>query len=148
MINIVHGNLFDYIFKHDVVIHGCNTLHIMNAGIAKQLRLAYPEIFEADRLAYEHGAAILGNYSTAITIFGTMIVNLYTQECISRSKRCLDYDALRTGLELVNEQVYSGATFLMPQIGAGLAGGKWSTILNIIADTLNSRNVTIVVFDK
>ena len=43
---------------------------------------------------------------------------------------------------------YSGRRIGLPMIGAGLAGGDWSRISEIIEDELGDEDVTIVKFKK
>jgi O-acetyl-ADP-ribose deacetylase (regulator of RNase III) len=42
------------------------------------------------------------------------------------------------------KQRFSGKTFGMPKIGAGLAGGDWELIESIIDEELSGESVTIV----
>ena len=50
--------------RFDVIVHGCNCRHAMDAGIAKQIKAAFPEAYAAD-LATPKGAGKLGTISTA-----------------------------------------------------------------------------------
>ena len=58
------------------------------------------------------------------------------------------YDAIRDGLE--NVAVFApekSASVHMPRIGAGLAGGKWETIEQIIKETLVALGLEVTVYD-
>ena len=58
------------------------------------------------------------------------------------------YDALRKCLELVGYVAEAeGATVHMPRIGAGLAGGDWKTIEQIVIDEICGRGVDVTVYD-
>jgi O-acetyl-ADP-ribose deacetylase (regulator of RNase III) len=73
----------------------------------------------------------------------TIIVNLYGQFDYSgrtRGEIDLNYVALREKMK----QRFSGKTFGMPKIGAGLAGGDWELIESIIDEELSGESVTIV----
>lgn len=58
------------------------------------------------------------------------------------------YDALRSCLEkLAARAAEMGASVHMPRIGCGLAGGEWSEVAPIIADTLSARGIAVTVYD-
>ncbi|WP_328788995.1 MULTISPECIES: macro domain-containing protein [unclassified Streptomyces] len=58
------------------------------------------------------------------------------------------YDAVERCLAaLADRAVELGASVHMPRIGCGLAGGKWSRIEPLIANTLCARDVEVTVYD-
>lgn len=60
----------------------------------------------------------------------------------------LDYDALRKCLEGVAQAaVNNGCSVHMPRIGAGLAGGDWFKIADIIKETMCDRGLRVTVYD-
>jgi O-acetyl-ADP-ribose deacetylase (regulator of RNase III) len=44
------------------------------------------------------------------------------------------------------KEKFSGKTFGLPMIGAGLAGGDWDIIEGIIQEELNGEDVTVVKY--
>ena len=57
-------------------------------------------------------------------------------------------EAVRSGLEKVAVKAKQlAATVHMPRIGYGLAGGKWSEIEPIIAETLCKEGIEVTVYD-
>jgi hypothetical protein len=40
-----------------------------------------------------------------------------------------------------------GASVHMPRIGAGLAGGKWDVISQIVEDELTAKGIPVTVYD-
>ena len=46
------------------------------------------------------------------------------------------------------QRTYSGKRIGYPLIGAGLAGGDWKVISNLINEQLKNENHTLVEFDK
>ena len=46
------------------------------------------------------------------------------------------------------QRTYSGKRIAYPLIGAGLAGGDWKVISNLINEQLKNENHTLVEFDK
>lgn len=134
--------------EFDVIIHGCNCFHTMGAGIAKPIAQKFPEALEADKTTPYGDRAKLGTISTAQiqradTLF--TIVNAYTQFNWKGRGLKADYDAIENCFRLV-AQSYADARIGYPLIGAGLAGGDWSTIAPRIEDALAGLDHTLVVF--
>jgi len=59
----------------------------------------------------------------------------------------LDYEALTLCLRKIN-WVFSGKHIGLPKIGAGLAGGDWEQIKQIIKNELNDCDVTVVIYKE
>jgi len=131
----------------DVIVHGCNCFHTMGAGLARQIKLAFPEAWSAD-CATPHGKrSKLGTCSHAKCHRpqGTVtVVNAYTQYRTGRGKQT-SYSALRRCMRWVTEHC-SGCSIGMPKIGAGLGGGDWHIIREIIHEELGDEDVTIVEY--
>lgn len=136
MIEEIQGDVFKA--KEQVLIHGCNCHNAMGAGIAKKIREIYTGAWLVDQKTLWGDKNKLGTYSfwsgqhfcynQNITV-----INLYSQYKYGHTEVYADYEAIRKGLETL-EFVYRGASFAMPRIGAGLAGGDWATIKKIIKD--------------
>lgn len=79
------------------------------------------------------------------------VANLIGQEGIrtgNQGRPPIRYDAIRRGLKHI--AYYATQLELsvhMPRIGAGLAGGCWDEVAQIIADELTSRGVSVTVYD-
>jgi O-acetyl-ADP-ribose deacetylase (regulator of RNase III) len=146
---IVEGNLLDMAMNgdFDVIIHGCNCFCNMGAGIALQIARRFPEAYEIDKQTEYADKNKLGTYSFAkIVRNGIMfhIVNAYTQYgCGIDRVRC-DYDALDTILNKI-AFAYNGLRIGYPKIGAGLAGGDWNVIYEIIEKQLEGQHHTLVI---
>jgi len=59
----------------------------------------------------------------------------------------VDYDAIRTVFKQIKAQ-FSGLRIGYPAIGAGLAGGDWVIISQIIEEELEGENHTFVEYHK
>lgn len=143
--------------EFDVITHGCNCQCNMGAGIAPQMAKA----FECDRFDLENeklkGAIQkLGNIDfkyVAIDANKTIaVVNSYTQfnygkNHIDGTYKPLDYEALILCMRKIN-YVFKGKHIGLPKIGAGLAGGDWNKIKQIIQTELKDCNVTVVIYNK
>lgn len=132
--------------KFDVIVHGCNCHCNMGAGIAKTIRETWPEAYAADCATKKGDRDKMGSYSFA-TIGDVTIVNLYTQYDYTRDKVDVEYDMLEAGLRKVKED-FRGKRIGLPLIGAGLAGGAWGIIKEIIGNAFVGEDVTVVVFRK
>jgi O-acetyl-ADP-ribose deacetylase (regulator of RNase III) len=149
----------------DVIAHGCNCMSHMGAGIAPQMAKA----FGANQFEMEQwGPTIekLGNIDHDTVVLGEnaiwslskcknnrnepelTVVNAYTQYHYGHKfGPPLDYEALTLCLRKMN-LVFKGKRIGLPQIGAGLAGGDWGRIKEIIQRELKDCDVTVVIYDK
>ena len=171
MYNEVYGDLILLAKegKFDVITHGCNCLSQMGAGIAPQMAKA----FGCDRFEMERwGPTIekLGNIDYETLVLGEKaiwslsdaknnrnepeltVVNSYTQYKYGKNhtdgvSKPLDYEALTLCMRKINN-TFKGKHIGLPQIGAGLAGGDWNRIKNIIQTELRDCNVTVVIYKK
>ena len=143
---IIRGNLIQLALdgKFDVIVHGCNCLHTMGAGIAAQIRKTFPEAYEADLQTPRADRKKLGTISYA-TIRNITVVNAYTQYNWKGAAVLVNYDAVRSAFENIKKK-FSGLRIGYPKIGAGLAGGDWELIAKIIDEVLVGEDHTLVEF--
>ncbi|ADM79913.1 Tk.4 conserved hypothetical protein [Aeromonas phage phiAS5] len=138
------------------IAHGCNCFAAMGAGFAAQVARHFPAAEKADRLyAKEFKTEVdkethqLGTLSAAEIGHGTVMFNLYSQLYPGADFR-LDaferaFDDMMLRLEEAHNTEDVKPLVLMPRIGAGIGGGKWEEILEVIK---NYENVAdIIVFD-
>lgn len=142
----IHGCLITLAKKgeFDVIVHGCNCMCVMSAGIAKAIKEAFPSAYKADLLTKKADWGKLGTCSFSNEKEVT-IVNAYTQFHFGTSNIMVRYDAVRSCLAWV-KRTFSGSRIGLPQIGCGFAGGDWETVKDIIADELKDEDVTIVYY--
>lgn len=145
MIKYIDGDLVKESHLFDVIAHCCNCFTNMGAGIAPQIKHKFPEAYAADCETQSGDESKLGTitYTENTT---PIVVNLYGQfDYTGRrsGKMDLDYDALRSALKAMREK-FTGKTFGLPMIGAGLAGGDWNVIESIIEEEMRGEYVTIV----
>ena len=167
MINYVDGDLIKLAKegKFDVIVHGCNCLSTIGAGIAPQMA----EAFGCDRFEMETwgpGIEKLGCIDWQTFVLGEhaiwsledadnkkgepelSVVNAYTQYKYGRNHKDgaiapFDYEAFTICMRKMNK-IFEGKHIGMPKIGAGLAGGSWQRIERIIDAELYSCEVTVV----
>lgn len=170
MYSEVNGNIITLALggNFDVIAHGCNCLSTMGAGLAPQMA----KVFGCDKFEMElQGPTIekLGNIDYQTFVLGenaiwsvdeyknnrdepeVTVVNAYTQYKYGRNhsdgvSRPIDYEALALCMRKMNT-IFKGLHIGLPQIGAGLAGGDWNRIKEIIIEELNDCIVTVVIFN-
>lgn len=171
MYNEIEGDLIALAKQglFDVITHGCNCLSQMGAGIAPQMAKA----FGVDKFEMElWGPNInkLGNIDYQTFVLGEKaiwslddadnkknepeltVVNAYTQFNYGKNRqggdlRPLDYEALILCMRKINAE-FAGLRIGLPKIGAGLAGGDWERIKQIIQTELEDCKVTVVIYKK
>lgn len=147
-IEYVNDDIFNTTIE--CVIHGCNAQGVMGAGIAKQIRLRYPEVYKKYKEYYEIYGLTVGDIVYTETNSGKFIVNAITQETYGNDSdvRYVSYDAvdnIMKELDSALSNAYPKITQVaMPMIGSGLANGSWSVIEAIIETRL--RNIKPVVY--
>lgn len=146
MIKEITGDLIADAASYDVIVHGANCFCTMKSGIAKQVVHHFPEAAEVDKGTAKGDHAKLGTLSHTLHT-KPIVVNAYTQFEYGTDKMNCDYDAVRSCMKALKAN-YSGKKIGMPQIGAGLAGGDWKIIKQIIHEELHDEDVTIVYWNK
>ena len=146
----IKGDLIDLAYEgnFDAIVHGCNCFCTMGSGIAKQIKNDFPEAYEADCKTKRGDIMKLGSFTRASAHEQKFdIVNAYTQYNYGTEDRKADYEAIRLVMRKINH-IYKGDRIGLPRIGAGLAGGDWTIISQIIEEELKDCDVTIVEYDK
>lgn len=127
------------------VLHGCNAQSVMGSGIALAVKRRYPSAYLAYIASKQHNGMRLGVVTFA-SQNGKVIFNGITQEFYGTDgRRYVDYDAIREVIAAMDfysqsADAYftrSGVSIAMPKIGAGLGGGDWDTIADIIEQGSN-----------
>jgi len=161
------GDLIDMALdgKFDVIGHGCNCFCAMSAGIAPQMATAFEcnqfpmedkstsgDINKLGQIDWKVLTLTGGSSEFDFFEFDLAVVNIYSQYKYGRNHndgvaKPLDYEALMLGLRKMNH-LFKGKKVGLPMIGAGLAGGDWTKIRQIIKKELRDCYVTIVMWDK
>lgn len=146
MIKYIKGDIF--LGEDPVIVHGCNCLHTFGAGIALQVLRLYPGAFAADKTTGYKDEGKLGTYSfwTGKNYYDWQkpitIVNAYTQFYPNAHLKPFDYNAFERVLPLIRDRWGSVA---MPKIGAGLAGGDWIKIEEMINSCFGEIEVKVYI---
>lgn len=167
----VNGNLLDMAEdgKFDIIVHGCNCMCTMGSGIAGQIAKRYPKAYTIDSLTQKGDANKLGKFTQAYVNgqslrqiapntrgvkkvnYNFTIINAYTQYGYDPSTKPVDYEAIYNAFKqikmLYDMNPMATMRIGIPKIGAGLAGGDWNRIEQII-DSIGFSDLTCVVFDS
>lgn len=146
-----YGNLIEKAKsgEFDVIVQGCNAFHTMGAGIAKHIKTAFPEAYEADKTTVYGDKNKLGTFSEAtVNINGhnLTIINAYTQYRYGTDKDHFEYDSFPKLLKSIKEK-YGDKRIGLPLIGCGLAGGDEPRILKMIRENLEGVDYKLVEID-
>jgi O-acetyl-ADP-ribose deacetylase (regulator of RNase III) len=133
--------------KFDVIGHGCNCFSNMGAGIAKAIREEFPDAYTADKFGGRTGDKNKLGTFTKFEYPNLTVLNLYTQFQYGTQTIEVVYPAIRMCMKAIKEN-YSGKRIGLPMIGAGLGGGDWNIISQIIEEELRDEDVTIVRYRK
>lgn len=145
MIHYVKNDILasDSMEMYDVLVHGCNCMQVWESGIAKQIKVKFPEAYKRD-LQTTKDRTKLGTYSAIWSAtYEKFIVNAYTQYCYGTDRRHVNYAALACALCSIDNDFVSERKIGMPRIGAGLADGDWNIIRELVADAFINREVFI-----
>lgn len=144
----------------DIIVHQVNCMGVMGAGMAKQIRNKYPNVFDiykkrcdefSDRL---DRLSLLGKAQYVQISRNRYIANCFGQLDYRRRgqyDRMTDYDALKNALKSVNEFaiIRQLKTVAIPfWLGCGLAGGDWNTVKNIIDAELADSVFELQIWKK
>ena len=145
MIEYINGDILAS--GEAIVVHGCNCFQNMNAGIALQVREQCPRAWTADQNTIWGDKSKLGTYSVGgFERNGMLVINAYTQYKYGRDMVYVDYDALRRVMALICEHWPDHRVISMPKIGAGLGGGNWMIIRDILQAVSNKYNTRFHVY--
>lgn len=140
MKNIRIGDIFSV--KKGIIVHGCNALGVMNAGVAKIVKELYPKAYE-DYLSFlSSNRSSLGKVCFSQVSDDLIIANAITQYEYGRKRRYVNYEAVASCFEMIG---IKGKEYHVhyPMIGAGLGGGNWNIISTIIDETLIDLDHTL-----
>ena len=143
-IKYIKGDLLEA--PEQIILHGCNSLGVMGAGVAKLIREKWPKAYQDYRDSYDSYGLPLGSIISSKQPDGKIIMNAITQDTIGKTGVHVSYWAVANVLYQLDQRlvVRNGATVAMPAIGSGLAGGDWSVIEAIIENT--AKNFQPIVY--
>lgn len=136
--------------KKGFIVHQVNSIGVMNKGLAKEIRIIFPEAYEK----YRENIKILNLKESNIIIAkindDLYIVNLVGQLSVykaSKPKLQTDYNLLRKGLfhTFSSAYLHSMDVYIPYKIGCGLGGGDWNIVEQIIEDEAEDLDLNIYI---
>lgn len=128
------------------IAHGCNAMGKMGAGVAKQIAHTYPYAYKAYINAKLYVGDVIfayGNYNEPV------IANCITQKYYGTYQRQVNYTAIESCFKILKEYMdkHNIHELGIPKIGAGLGGGDWVVISNIINTILENNTYDVYVYE-
>lgn len=117
-----------------VVCHQVNCKGVMGAGLAKQVRMKHPHVYESYKKKCDAGYAHLGDvqYVSCLDSDKYIIANIFGQIGFGRDKQYTSYGALERACENLLDTFPDDIIRIPYGMGCGLGGGKWDMVLLII----------------
>jgi len=136
--------------EEPLVAHGCNCSGGFGSGFAKAVATRYPHVREGYLHRFNTRGWQLGEVQL-IAIgdgSGRIIANCATQQRYGKPTDgpFVSYPAIRQVVRNLCQSWPNG--FAIPKIGAGLAGGNWDIISEIINEESGSVEVRVYVLDS
>lgn len=142
---IVPGNILK--IKEGTIIHQVNNCGKMGAGLAKDLKEAYPPHYADYMKKYNEALKLSGDSSTKVksllgdfvetTVGSLKIRGIFAQDGYGRDKCYTSTELFKKCLlDIANST--TDVVYIPYGIGCGLAGGNWSEISKIIYEILPS----------
>lgn len=160
---VIKGNLLHSPIQ--IWAHQVNCKGVMNAGVARQIRQTYPEVYDTyveytkDYIACNNEPPLGECFTYLSDDESHYILNIYGQNQYGTSTRQTDYEALKKGLLSGIRQLrydYCAGdypselqlTIAIPyKIGCGLAGGDWEVVKGILEEIEFAANVLFVAYE-
>lgn len=132
--NIIFGDILSV--TEGIIVHGCNNHGVMGSGIAFQIKNKYPKAYHDYRKHLMMGSPqeMLGKVGFSEVAHGLVIANAITQDGFGKDgKKYVSYKAIAECFAEISINAEAmGVDVHYPLIGAGLGGGDWSIISDII----------------
>lgn len=149
--DILSPNVSD---KKVIICHQVNCKGVMGAGLAKQIKNKYPEVF----IKYYTYCLSAINSGKSSDILGDIlyvdtddhnrykIANIFAQDNYGKGKRYTDYMALCTAFRQLACLTTDEIIRIPFKMGCGLGGGDWSIVYQIIEDELISKGKNVEIW--
>lgn len=151
-IKIIKGDLLDT--KADLIAHGVNSKGKFASGVAGAIAKKWPIVKKEYLYKYKSVKWYLGEVqivcANSYDSHYPLVANMCTQENYGNDgKLYLSYSALQSCLNSVLSYAQANdLTVAMPKVGAGLAGGDWFKIYDILYElSLKYDSVAIEVYE-
>jgi O-acetyl-ADP-ribose deacetylase (regulator of RNase III) len=141
MLREIQGDVFES--GAPIIAHGCNTVGVMGAGIAKEMRNRYPLMHMRYQQMCDEQTFIPGHvFLYYVGGEDLHIANLATQKYPGRNAK-LEYieESMSKLIEFC--ETYNISTIAMPRIGAGIGGLDWKDVVVMLGKKFGDSKVDI-----
>ena len=134
-----------------MICHQVNCQGVMGAGLAKQVRTAYPQVYELYKQYCEkqtEKANLLGRVQFIKCPNNVIIANCFAQFGYGRGALQTSYAAFRLCMLKIKNFCKTNSINCVSipyKMGCGLAGGNWEIISKIIAEIFDGENIKIQI---
>jgi O-acetyl-ADP-ribose deacetylase (regulator of RNase III) len=158
-ITILEGDLLNQ--KTDVIAHQVNCWGVMEAGVARQIKDKYPEVYEGykdfchdepKRVEISRADCLLGKCMVIIPDDGSpAVANLFGQDRCDGYERMTNYNAVYDSLVCLRETMeyrnWKSVSFPYG-MSCGLEGGSWNIIYTMICDVFENSDIEVKIVKK
>ena len=139
----------------DIIVHQVNCYGVMGAGLAKQVKEKYPDVYDIYKSLCNNvvpevllGTTLMVQINDALEDSNKKyIANFFSQESYGYGKQFTSYEAFKKCLEYLKDR-YSDYSIAFPYlIGCKRGGGDWNKIYGVIEEILGDCDVTIYEHD-
>ena len=158
MITEVEGSIFEDIKPYTVIVHQCNAKGWIGAGISKEIRRRWPNVFNeyhnyCSWFKDGHEEEIMGTFVGVKVKPDLIICNAIAQQTVGKATQITDYDAwevlcakISRQTHRVNKMTGKNWTIHVPyNIGCGLGGGDWDQMMEIFQKHFGESDVELVI---
>lgn len=143
MLEYKTGDLFTS--KANAYAHGCNTKGKMNAGIARQFRERFPEMFDDYQIKCRKGLFLPGEGYIYYNKNYPHVINLATQDDNGAGIVYME-SAFKWLANSFNSLCIENVS--MPRIGSGLGGLYWDLTKEILERYFNNSELKVEIWSK
>lgn len=163
MIYEIKGNLLNT--RCDYICHQVNCMGKMNSGVAKAIRLKWPEVYDEYRVKCDEAEdfAINNKYEVLPADYllghiqivnadgeGRYVINMFAQQNYGYDGcRYTSYDAFQKCLDEIKAFIGTGSSLAFPKnIGCCRGGANWNVIKTMITEALCDYDVYIYELEE
>ena len=138
------GNILDS--RAQALVNPVNCTGAHDAGLARQFKARYPEMFKHYRADCRSGKVRIGEVNLYPVPGGKTVVNLPTK---IEWQNPSDIDYVAWGLTALREAVWVRGieTIAVPPLGCGLGGLYWARVRPIIVKSLDLPDLRIEIYE-
>lgn len=147
MIKVIDGDLLNAPEKY--IVHQVNCKGVMGAGVARQVKEKYPEVFMVYKsLTNRHrdnSFKLLGKALLAVANDGKRFWNVFGEDNYGHTGLYTKYDDLENGLHAVFQNS-KGDVAIPYKIGCGYGGGDWNIVYSMIEKLSKNFEYDVILY--